>query len=176
VDVAAHRKRICPSRQMTGSLYQDLITEDAMRFLATLLIVAVCGACAPADQPAEEQADQPTGPTLADFAGTWQSTATLEGVEEPVPTTMSGSADGSDWTMTLEGRPDIPVQVTVVGDSLIAETDEYESVLREGVMVQVRTASVLQDGTLMGNLVATYKTAEGDEVVTGTLQGTRAPN
>jgi hypothetical protein len=146
--------------------------EDSMRFLTTLLIVAVA-ACAPADQPAEEAADQPSGPTLADFAGTWQSMATLEGVEDPVPTTMSGSADGSDWTMTLEGRPDIAVHVAVVGDSLIAETEEYESVLREGVMVQVRTASVLSDGMLMGHLVATYKTAEGDEIVMGTLEGTR---
>ena len=140
-----------------------------MRVLATLLIFAVATACAPAD----EAADQPSGPTLADFAGTWQSMATLEGVENPVPTTMSGSADGSDWTMTLEGRPNVAVHAAVVGDSLITETDEYESVLRAGVMVQVRTACVLSDGMLVGNLVATYKTAEGDEIVTGTLEGTR---
>ena len=146
-----------------------------MRFLATLLFVALCTACAPADEPADQAADQPSGPTLADFAGTWQSMATLEGVEDPVPTTMGGSADGSDWTMTLEGRPDIAVHVAVVGDSLIAETAEYESVLREGVMVTVRTASVLTDGMLVGNLVATYKIPEGDEVVTGTLEGTRVP-
>jgi hypothetical protein len=78
--------------------------------------------------------------------------------------------------MTLEGRPDIPVQVSIVGDSLIAETAEYESVLRAGVMVSVRTANVLSNGTLVGNLVATYKTADGEEIVTGTMRGTRVPN
>ena len=146
-----------------------------MRFLTTLLIVAVATACAPADQPAEEQAEQPAGPTLADFAGTWQGMATLEGVEDPVPTTVSGTAEGAGWTMTLEGRPEIAVHVTVVGDSLIMESDEYESVLRAGVMVTVRTASVLQDGMLVGNLVATYKAPEGDEIVAGTVESTRAP-
>jgi hypothetical protein len=144
-----------------------------MRIPATLLIVAVVFACAPADRPAEEQAEQPTGPTLADFAGTWYGNAMLEGVENPVPTTVSGSADASDWTMTLEGRPEIAVSVALMGDSLIMESAEYESVLREGVMVTVRTASVLQDGMLVGNLVATYRTPEGDEVVTGTVESTR---
>ena len=79
----------------------------------------------------------------------------------------------TDWTMTLEGRPEIVVTVTIVGDSLIMETAEYESVLRAGVMVTVRTASVLQDGKLVGNLVATYRTPEGDEIVTGTVESTR---
>jgi hypothetical protein len=144
-----------------------------MRIPATLLIVAVVFACAPADQPAEEQAEQPSGPTLADFAGTWNSMTVLEGVEDPIPSTIAGSADGSDWTLTLEGRPGIAAHATVVGDSLIVETDEYESILREGVMVTVRTASVLQDGMLVGNVVATYNTPEGDEIVNGSIEGTR---
>ena len=139
-----------------------------MRFVAALLLVALFTACGSADESAEQ-----AGPTLADFAGTWEAMATLEGVENPVPTTMGGSADGSDWTMTLEGRPDIPMQVSIVGDSLISETAEYESVLRAGVMVSVRTATVLSNGMLVGNLVATYKTADGDEIVSGTLRGTR---
>ncbi len=142
-----------------------------MRFVPALLVVALFTACGPAEESAEQ-----AGPTLADFAGTWEAMATLEGTENPVPSTMTGSADGSDWTMTLEGRPDIPVQVSIVGDSLIAQTAEYESILRAGVMVSVRTANVLSNGTLVGNLVATYKTPDGEEIVTGTMRGTRAPN
>jgi len=141
-----------------------------MRVVSSLLMVAFLVAC----EPAQEEA-QPAGPTLADFAGTWQNSSTLTGVEDPVPSTLSGSDDGSSWTMTLEGRDPIALQVSIHGDSLIGQSEEYESVLREGVMVSVRTASVLQDGMLMGNLVASYRTAEGVEQVTGTMHGMRVP-
>jgi hypothetical protein len=86
---------------------------------------------------------------------------------------MSGSSAGTDWTMSLEGRPGIPLQVMIVGDSLISESAEYESILRPGVMVSVRTASVLQDGVLVGTVVTDYRTAEGSQQVHGTLRGTR---
>ncbi len=142
-----------------------------MRLVPALLSLALFAACGPAEE--EESAQMPAGPTLADFAGTWQNSATLDGVADPVPSTMTSTADGSSWTMSLEGRPDIPMTVTLKGDSLIAETDQYESVLRAGVMVTVRTASVLQEGMLMGILEATYHTADGPETVSGTMHGTR---
>jgi hypothetical protein len=91
-----------------------------------------------------------------------------------VPSTMSGSAAGDDWTMSLPGRANIPVQVQMKGDSLIGQSAEYESILRPGVMVEVRTASVLRDGGLVGNVVSTYRTSNGDEPVRGTMRGTRA--
>jgi hypothetical protein len=145
-----------------------------MRLAPALLVALAVVACAPADQPAVEEAPAPPpAPTLADFAGTWQNSATLTGVEAPVLSTMTGTEAGTDWTMTLEGRDPVPLQVSIVGDSLITQTGEYESVVRPGVMVSVRTASALHDGMLMGNMVATYKTAAGEEQVTGTIQGSR---
>jgi hypothetical protein len=42
-------------------------------------------------------------------------------------------------------------------------------------MTTVRTASVLEGDMLMGTIVATYRTPEGDERVAGTLHGTRVP-
>ncbi len=147
--------------------------------LVTLALLAACGTAkdAPMDSAAA-MAPAPAmaaPPTLADFAGTWQMVSTLTGAEKPVSSVMTGSADGSTWTMKLEGRPDVPVQASIVGDSLVGQSAEYESVLRKGVKVTVRTASVLKDGMLMGNMVATYKTPKGEEVVTGTVTGTRAP-
>jgi hypothetical protein len=148
-----------------------------MRTPILAFVILTAAACGPSETPAPEAAAPPAAlaapRTLADFAGTWENLATLEGVAEPVPSTITGSAAGDDWTMTLEGRPSIPVQVSVVGDSLIAQTAEYESVLRPGVMVRLRTASVLQGDTLMGNVVATYRTAAGEEQVRGTMRGTR---
>jgi hypothetical protein len=146
-----------------------------MRLAATLFAVALLGACAPAEEapPAMEEAPETPALTLADFAGTWQNMATLEGVADPIPSTLHGSADASGWSMDLEGRDGIPMTVSIMGDSLVAETVEYESILRAGVMVSVRTASVLQDGVLVGSLVATYQTPDGVETVAGTMRATR---
>ena len=149
-----------------------------MRIAPSLLVLATITACggtkeAPADTTAAMAA--PAMPTLATFAGTWQLSATLAGVEKPVLSTLTSSPDGATWTISLEGRPNVPMTASIVGDSLVAVSAEYESVLRKGVMVTTRTASVLVDGALTGNLVATYKTPKGEEVVVGTVTGTRAP-
>lgn len=151
-----------------------------MRIASAVLAAVLLVGCAPdeeeappAEVPAMEEPSSAAPMQLADFAGTWQNTATLEGVAEPVPSTMTGSAAGNDWTMSLEGRPNIPLTVTVQGDSLISESAEYESVLRPGVMVTVRTAGVLQNGELVGNMVARYRTPSGEEVVSGTIRGVR---
>jgi hypothetical protein len=143
-----------------------------MRAVVTLLAVALLAGCAP---KADEAPAPPAAPTLADFAGTYTLSATLTGVATPVPSTMTGTADATSWTISLEGRPNIPLTVAVVGDSLISTTVEYESVLRPGVMVVTRTAAVVKDGALSGNITATYKKSTGDEVVTGMISGTKNP-
>jgi len=150
--------------------------------LATLALLAACGGGdAPATDDAMEDAMSApmesttaaeAGPTLSDFAGEWELTATLEGAAEPVPVRLQGDATGA-WTMMLEGRDPMMASATVVGDSLVMEVAEYESVLREGVMVSTRSAVVMEGEMMMGNLVATYTTPEGEEVVSGTLSGTR---
>lgn len=147
--------------------------EAPMRLTAALLAMSVLVACAPKEE-APPPPPPPAAPTLADFAGTWNVASMLEGTPDTVKSTMTGTADGA-WTMSLEGRPNVPVTVSVVGDSLVGESAEYESILRKGVMVSVRTASVLMDGMLHGNLVATYKTPTGEQVVKGTMTGTKAP-
>lgn len=149
-----------------------------MRTLFGVLAVVLLAACAKSDEAAPPAAAAPAvaaAPTLADFAGTWNNTATLTGVANPVPSTMTGTADPASWSVKLEGRPPNKLTVSIVGDSLITQTAEYESILRAGVMVSTRTAVVLKDGMLTGTIVATYKTPTGDEVVRGTITGTRAP-
>lgn len=142
-----------------------------MRDVAALLVIITLAACGGSEPAPDEGAT--AGPTLADFAGTWENTANLEGVDDPTHSTMTGTAAGDDWTLTLEGRPRIPMQVSIVGDSLVAQSEEYESILRPGVMVSVRSASVLRDDMLMGDMTATYRTPGGEEVVTGTVTGRR---
>ena len=143
-----------------------------MRAIKFLLAAALITACAAKEEEAPAPAP-PAGPTLADFAGTWNVKSVLEGTPDTVASTLTGTADASSWTMSLEGRPNIPMTVSIVGDSLVSQSAEYESILRKGVMVTVRTASVLQNGGLVGNLVATYKTPQGEQVVKGTTTGTK---
>jgi hypothetical protein len=87
-----------------------------MRFsailLSTLLIVGCAGE---AETDAEMAADAAAMPEsgIAGFAGTWQNTVTLVGVADPIPSTMTGTAAGTDWTMSLEGRDPIPLQVSM---------------------------------------------------------------
>lgn len=148
-----------------------------MRFAVAFLAVAAITACAAKEEPAADSAAPAAAaavPTVADFAGTWNTASVLEGTPDTVKSTLTGAADGV-WTMTLEGRPNIPVTVSISGDSLIAQSAEYESVLRKGVMVTVRTAGVRSGDTMTGNVVATYKTASGEQIVNGTFTSTKAP-
>jgi hypothetical protein len=157
-----------------ASLPVQLFVGDLMRALPALLCAVVLVACGPREETPEPAAESNVAaPSLADFAGTWSNEVRLEGVPDPVQTTMRGGADGN-WTMSFPGGPtDIPLRAHVAGDSLIGESAEYESVLRPGVMVTVRTASVMQDGALAGSVLATYRTPQGAEEVPGTVRSTR---
>lgn len=148
-----------------------------MRFAVALLVVAAVSACAAKEEATPDSAATAVAaaPTLADYAGTWQTTTILEGTPDTVQSTLVGSADGSTWTMNLEGRPNIPVTASIVGDSIIMQSSEYESILRKGVMVTVRTAAVMSGGMMTGRIVATYKTPTGEQVQTGSLTATKAP-
>ena len=148
-----------------------------MRFAVALLAVATIVACAKTEEATPDSAAAavaaPT-PTVADFAGTWTLSSVLEGTPDPVPSTLTANADGTG-SLSLEGRPNVPVTLSMSGDSLVTQTAEYESILRKGVMVTVRTAAVMSGGTLTGKMVATYKTPTGEQIVNGTVTGTKAP-
>lgn len=144
-----------------------------MRTTASVLSLVLLAACAPKEEaPPAETAAAPAV-SIADFAGTWNTTTTLPGFD-PVQSQLIANADGTG-SLILTGRDPIPTTLSIMGDSLISVSAEYESVLRPGVMVTTRTAAVRNGDTLNGVLTATYRTASGEEVVTGTLQSTRAP-
>jgi hypothetical protein len=99
---------------------------------------------------------------------------TLEGVTDPVPSDMTSRPDGGGWMLSLADRDSIPMRGSMSGDSLVLLSEPYQSILRRNVTVQVRTAVVLVDGSLMGKLIATYNYPDSQQVVAGTLSGTRA--
>lgn len=123
----------------------------------------------------ESAAEQPAATvSLADFAGTWNATSYLES-GDTVVYTMTATADPNGWTIDLPGRDPMPQRIiAVAGDSVVTEIGPYESILRAGVMVTVRSVARLQDGRFAGTMTATYATDEGETVVNGTTEGTRA--
>jgi hypothetical protein len=145
-----------------------------MRPVHALLALAFATGCA-AEEPPPEPPPPPPPPSFADFGGHWMVVNNLEGLADSVPSELRGNPDGTGWYMSLEGRDSIGMRASIQGDSLVLLSEKYESILRENVIVQVRTASVLSDGTLSGRLVATYDYPDSQQVVVGTLRGTRAP-
>ena len=153
-----------------------------MQLVPAVLVVVALTACggtkeAPVDSAAaapvaSAEPAAPAAKTVADFAGTWQMTSNVQGAAKPVSSTLV-SAPGDTWTLTLEGRPAMQVQMSMSGDSLITQTPEYESVLRKGVKATTRTAVVMSGETITGNMEAIYKTPKGEEKVPGTITGTR---
>ena len=102
-----------------------------MRTAALAGCLALLAACTPAPEQAEAPPPAPPAAppaTLADFAGTWNTTTTLTGVTAPVESQLVGSADGSTWTLVFPGRDPVPLQASVVGDSLIATGDPRKCV------------------------------------------------
>jgi len=146
--------------------------RKGLAVLSALVLVA-CGA--PDEDPAPGPQAVTEATSIADFAGTWSGAATLEGVDEPVPTTMAGSAAGDDWTLSVPDRENIPLRVHVSGDSLVVQSEEYESILRPGVTAHVRSAGVLRNGEMVGTALVTYITPEGQEEIRGTMRSTRVP-
>lgn len=110
--------------------------------------------------------------SLADFAGTWDATAYMES-GDTVQYTMTATADATGWMIDLPDRDPMPARVTVDGDSVVTEMGPYESILREGVMVSVRTVSRLQNGQLVGTMEARYEGGDGATVVPGRVEATR---
>ena len=148
-----------------------------MRFAVALLAVATITACAAKEESAADTttpAAAAAAPTVADFAGTWNSMSVLEGTPDTVKSSLTVMADGTGH-MTLEGRPNVAVTTSISGDSLVTQSAEYESILQKGVMVTVRTAGVKSGDTMTGRLVATYKKPTGEQIVNGTITSTKAP-
>ena len=138
--------------------------------LAALLLIA----CAPKEQAEAPAAPPPPpAPTVADFAGTWNATTTLPG-SQPVETQIVVNADGTGQ-MLAAGRDPVPLTLSINGDSLIAVSAEYESLLRKGTMVVIRVANHRGGDELHSNVIATYKSASGEEVVNGTMTARKAP-
>lgn len=154
-------------------------SEPEMRFLSLVLGATVLAACSKPEAPPAAEPAPPAAPTvaLADVAGTWTVVTTPEANDSVLVTyTLVAAADPAGWTMTLPGRPTMPVTVQVSGDSVITDVGPFESVLRKGVQVSTHGAFHLVDGKLVGTTIAHYSGVAGpDSVRTLRSTGTKNP-
>ena len=147
-----------------------------MRRLVMSLGAAVLVGCAKQEAPPAEAPMAPAALNLADIAGSWTVNSMAEGSDSVLVTyTLTSTATGDAWTITLPGRDPMPTTVTVSGDSAMTLAGPFESVLRKGVQVTTTGVLRLADGKLVGTTVARYANAGADSVLRMRVEGTKNP-
>lgn len=150
-----------------------------MKRLAMAVTAALLAGCAqkeatPEAAPAEPVAAPAPAPIdLATVAGTWEF-KTMSATSDSVLTTgtLVATATTDGWTMTLPKRKPVTLTIMVSGDSIMAQSPPYESVLRKGVTVNTSTVYHLVEGKLMGTTTAHYSKG-ADSVLALRTEGVR---
>ena len=135
-------------------------------------------ASAAGSTPAPTPPAAPTPIALADVAGKWQMKAAPEGGTDTTTTNfvLTATADTTGWTLTFPNRPKpVALHIMTGGDSIVANSEPYESVRRKGVQVTTNSVFRMQNGQLTGMTMAHYKSKGADSVLHLRTQGTRAP-
>ncbi len=135
--------------------------------------------CAKTETPAVDSAavipPPPAGLTAADVSGKWDmKSVPVSGDTTPTTFVLTATSDNNGWTLNFPNRRPVATRVTIAGDSIVSESDPYESVRRKGVQVRTNTVLRLEGGNLVGNTVARYTTKGPDSVLNLRVTGSRA--
>lgn len=149
-----------------------------MRCLMIALAVGSLAACEKKVEEPPPAVVVPAPPAvtidMATVAGTWDLQIMGMGSDSVLTTgTLVATGDTGGWILNLMKRDPMALQVTVSGDSIIAQAPEYESVLRKGVMVRTTSVYRMVGPNLNGLTTATYKGVGPDSVVVLRSVGTR---
>jgi hypothetical protein len=154
--------------------------------IACCVCAALLTACAKKDNAAtdttaamaSDSAAAPAAPTplnLADVAGKWTlRSVPANGDTTVVTSVLDAKSTTAGWTMTLPGRKPVAEHVTAAGDSIVIDSDPYQSILRKGVQVKTTGVFRLQGGNLVGQTTAHYSVKTADSVLVLNTTGTRA--
>ncbi len=154
-----------------------------MRFTALAGCVALVAGCSTKEAPpaadttamtpAPEAAPEAPA-SLASVAGVWNVNVKPEGRDSVATTYVLNTTDSTAWSFTFpKGKP-IPMRVTSVrGDTVITETDWFDSSVRPGLKARSTSTAWLHDGKLVGKTVVHYKTTGADTVRTFDTEGTK---
>jgi hypothetical protein len=140
-----------------------------MRLTAILGCIAVAAACTAKESapPPDTTAAAPPAPTvsLGHLAGVWNVTVKPADKDTVVATYILNTTDTADWTfMFPKGKP-IHQEITGYrGDTIVSETDWFDSAVRPGLKVKTNSLTWEQDSKLMSNVTAHYQNAGADSV------------
>ncbi|MEO5824859.1 MAG: hypothetical protein ABIR59_03150 [Gemmatimonadales bacterium] len=149
-----------------------------MRCLMIALAVGSLAACEKKVEEPPPAVVVPTPPAvtinMADVPGTWDIQVMGMASDSVLTTgTLVATGDTGGWMMTFMNRDPMALQVSIAGDSIVAQAPEYESVLRKGVMVRTTSVYRMVGPNLNGLTTATYKGVGADSVVMLRTIGTR---
>ena len=154
-------------------------------FISSAVLLIACAKTGerPADTaasaaPAAAPAPPPATPalSLSTLTGKWTQVAKAEGTDSVLVTAeVNATADPAGWTISLPGRPNIPLKVSAEGDSIVTDAGPYESVLRKGVQVTTHGVLRMQGDKLVGKTVAHYTVKTADSVRRLDIEMTRKP-
>ena len=114
---------------------------------------------------------------LSDVAGKWKVIGRSETGDSLVTYTFTATGDTTGWSIKFPDRakPEKVHVDAVAGDSVVITAGPFPSALRKGVTVRTSGPMRLQNGQLVGTVVAHYSVKTADSVRTIRLTGTRAP-
>lgn len=112
--------------------------------------------------------------SLASVAGVWNVNVKPEGQDTVVATYVLNTTDSTAWSFAFPNGKPIAMRVTSVrGDTLLTETDWFDSSVRKGLKARSSSTAWLQDGKLVGRTVVSYQTSGADTVRTFVTEGTK---
>ena len=129
------------------------------------------------EEATDEAADTTAveGLSLADLAGTWNMRTTSTDPSDTFVNEYQVVIDDAGWTLHFPDRDPVPAIAVVDGETIITDSEPFESVRMPGTMVTTHTVFRLEGDRLVGDVTATWQTAAGDSVGQLRTEGTRAP-
>ena len=154
-----------------------------MRFTALAGCVALVAGCSTKEAPpaadttamAPAAEAAPAAPaSLATFAGVWNVNVKPEGRDTVVATYVLNTTDSTAWSFAFPKGKTIPMRVTSVrGDTVVTETDWFDSSVRPGLKARSNGTSWMQSGKLVGKNVVHYQTTGADTLRIFDTEGTK---
>ena len=150
-----------------------------MRTSVLLGCVVVLAACStketpPADTTAAMPAPAPAM-SAASVTGMWNVKVMPVGRDTVLTSYVLNANDTTAWKFVFAGRSDtVTMRITgMSGDTLLSEAGPFESGVRKGQQVSVKSKTWMQDGKLVGSVDAHYAGTPADSIVHLRSEGTR---
>ncbi len=135
--------------------------------LVLLLATASVAAAQAKPEPKQAGAAKVAALTWADLTGDWEGKS-MRGKTDSVITTVTTTfgADKKIWVKLPNRQPVAAHLVAMAGDSVVYETDKYDSITRPGRKVTLRTTAHVANHKAWGPFHATFddgKTLDGTQ-------------